>query len=257
MQQFSVHIVDPSRLFREGLKRLFESGPFSVVAESADLTGFSLRGEEAGRHPDFLLIEWARVDPALSDAVSSIVRNAPRLRIVALANTVDPHALADALRSGVRGYLLKDISPDALLHSLLLMETGEMVFPSELASILVSTGLDADATETLDQAPDAPLFPRQAFDTLREDPLGQTLSRRETEILHGLIEGQSNKSIARKLDVAEGTVKVHLKSLLRKIKARNRTQAAIWGLNHGVSGHGVPGNGFSGNGMSDRSPSRR
>lgn len=252
MEQFSVQIVDPSRLFREGLKRLFESGPFSVVAESADLSECSLIGKNAAAYPDFLLIEWVNVDPALSNVVATMVRNAPGLRVVALADTIDPHAMADALQSGARGYLLKDISPDALLHSLLLIDTGEMVFPSELAAILIGTGLKLDGTRPPDQAQDAPRFPDHSHDTLKHSPLGQTLSRRETEILHGLIEGQSNKSIARRLDVAEGTVKVHLKSLLRKIKARNRTQAAIWGLNNGVSGYGA-----SGDGMSDRQPFRR
>ncbi|TIV05318.1 MAG: hypothetical protein E5W02_28205, partial [Mesorhizobium sp.] len=72
------------------------------------------------------------------------------------------------------------------------------------------------------------------------------LSNREKSILSCLIEGESNKTIARKIDIAEATVKVHVKAILRKIRVRNRTQAAVWAMNHGVltpsSGTGLSGN---------------
>jgi two-component system nitrate/nitrite response regulator NarL len=117
------------------------------------------------------------------------------------------------LDAGLDGYLLSDLSPAALVQSLQLVLLGEKVFPTSLAALLVS-GL----TDNVVTMPGG----------------GRGLSEREGQILRFLVHGESNKMIANHLGITEATVKVHLKTVLRKIGALNRTQAAIWALNNGL-----------------------
>jgi len=215
MKEFNIYIVDRSRLYRQGLKRLFASSPFFVIGESDEIDEVTNFNIIENSEIEFLIIDFQEDHIDIFPKVSDLLEIHPLLKIIILSDTIDLEILSGALKSGVRGYLLKDISPDALLQSLLLVETGEKVFPSGLAHLLVDSDLIQKAPRTLKSSG------------------SDGLSKRERQILDGLVQGQSNKTIARALDVAEGTVKVHLKSLLRKIKARNRTQAAIWGLSHG------------------------
>ena len=141
----------------------------------------------------------------------------PEARIVVLASDFAVDALRDAMNAGADGYLMKDVSPEALIQSLELVMMGEKVFPTNLASMLLN----------LDSTPP----------TLKSI---RGLSPREQEILQALVTGASNKMIANKLGIMEATVKVHLKTLLRKIDVNNRTQAAIWAMNNGFSAEGVP-----------------
>ena len=110
--------------------------------------------------------------------------------------------------------MLENLSRDALQKSLTLISTGEKVFPSELASII------------------ADLASQRATDTESHNP---DLSDRELEILRSLTSGDPNKVIAAQLDIAESTVKVHLKHILRKTNSFNRTQAALWAVRHGIA----------------------
>ena len=122
--------------------------------------------------------------------------------------------LAACLSAGAAGYLTTDISRDALLRSLQLAALGEKVFPTDLAGLLVNGS----------RGPRRPLV-------RSEKVCG--LSDREIETLQCLIRGISNKVIAKRLNITEATIKVHIKSVMRKIKASNRTQAAIWAVRQG------------------------
>ena len=126
------------------------------------------------------------------------------------------------MHSVVGGYLLSDISTDALSYSLQLVMLGEKVFPTQMASFWTQTPMRSGASAS--------------------KAIASKLSNRESEILHCLVDGSSNKAIARRLDITESTVKVHMKSLLRKINAANRTQAAIWGMEAGFGDPPGPGN---------------
>ena len=108
---------------------------------------------------------------------------------------------------------LSSISTDALSYSLQLVLLGEMVFPTQMASFWTQRSSRPNVAAARD--------------------IAQKLSTRESQILHCLVAGSSNKAIARQLEITESTVKVHMKSLLRKINAANRTQAAIWGMEAG------------------------
>jgi two-component system, NarL family, nitrate/nitrite response regulator NarL len=117
------------------------------------------------------------------------------------------------LRAGADGYLVNELSAEAFSLTLLLVMKGEKALPSTLASML------ADECN----AGNGALIEAQ-----------KNLTEREKQILKCLLNAYSNKHIARALNISEGTVKVHLKSLMKKISAGNRTQAALWARNNGL-----------------------
>src|SRR6202022_2162480 len=129
--------------------------------------------------------------------------------------------------AGADGYFVDIMTCDVFIKSVELVVMGETIFPPAFLSfVLGPDGEQLAETVLLDEKNEAILF-------TTEDTLTPQLSPREKSILHCLIEGDSNKCIARKIDIAEATVKVHVKAILRKIRVQNRTQAAIWGMNNG------------------------
>lgn len=215
MDAINVFLIDANKLFREGMKRLFEGTPFNVVGEAGSLReGLSTLG--TGQNPDLILIDLPSGADEEVEAMRALRENHPSIRIVILTNDLETRRLSAALGAGAGGYLLKDIACEALMQSLKLVMMGEKVFPTHLAELLVSG-------RTEDMGAELP--------TRRKG-----LSQREVQILRCLLNGDSNKMIANHLNITEATVKVHLKSLLRKINASNRTQAAIWALNNGIGG---------------------
>jgi two-component system, NarL family, nitrate/nitrite response regulator NarL len=206
-----VHI-DRSQLFREGLQRILDGSQYVIAL---GVSSFSEgNAQMASHHPDIVIIDSAGYGDVLPELMLN-VRTLPLLpRVVILTDTVGIPRLANALGAGVDGYLLKDMSAEALKQSLNLVLMGEKVFPTDLAHLLINTrhlGQRDNASERTGQ-----------------------LSDRESEILSCLVNGQSNKVIASHLQITEGTVKVHLKGVLKKIRVTNRTQAAIWALQNGV-----------------------
>ncbi len=211
MTNLTVFLIDPNRLFREGLKRVLDSARFTVVGEAASLH------ETTASEADLMLIDPAAGD-ITPESFQALRATHPKIRIVVLTSELDAQHLAVALRAGANGYLRKDIASEALMQSLTLVMMGETVFPTELAALLANGRAS----------------------TLAEPPIQRKgLSPRETQILRCLLNGNSNKMIANHLNITEATVKVHLKSLLRKINASNRTQAAIWAMNNGVGQEAV------------------
>jgi two-component system, NarL family, nitrate/nitrite response regulator NarL len=163
-----------------------------------------------------VLVDLPDNGEAMTGRISQLRTAAPRARIVVLTENIRVNRLADALSAGVDGYLLKNMSADALHQSLRLVLLGEKVFPTDLAHLLTN----------------GRIMPR--------DDAGQMsrfngLSDREMQILGCLLNGAQNKQIAHELKISDGTVKVHLKAILKKIRVQNRTQAAIWALNHGIA----------------------
>lgn len=145
------------------------------------------------------------------DRLRSVFQNA---RLVMMTGMKEPRIVLAALMAGMDGCVVKNISADALVQSLRLVLIGERVFPTQhLTALLTRRDPEEEASATWRKG----------------------LSPRETQILRCLVGGDSNKVIANRLGTAEQTVKVHLKSLLRKIGATNRTQAAVWALNNGVT----------------------
>jgi len=200
-------LIEPNRLFRDGLKHLLAGTRFAVSAEFGTPEQ-ALAQADAQTAPGLLITGQA--NPTAED-LQGLRETYPAARIVVLADQVTLGALRDAMGAGIDGFLARSVSPEALVQSLQLILIGETVFPTNLAALL---------TEMSAPAPHG---------TLRG------ISPREQDILRSLVTGASNKLIANRLGITEATVKVHLKTLLRKIDVTNRTQAAIWAMNNGFS----------------------
>ncbi len=209
MQQ-NLWLVEPSRLFRDGLKSLLAPTQFEVVAEATSLTALA----ECANSYDTPAIIVVSLQSSLARpsgeecALRALCSLWGRVPVVTLTAELSVPQLVAALKAGACGYLVKDLGAAALRESLALILLGEKVLPSELVPMLIN-------------AP-AP----------RETAAGQSLSRQEERILQHLARGEPNKIIAQYLDITESAVKINVKVLLRKIGAPNRTVAAIWALNN-------------------------
>lgn len=220
MQTFNIFLVDPSQLLREGLRRLLDDPAFTVSGEAATLAE-ALNKIDADEAPDLLLLDYSADDRQRLEDVRSLRQRFPQMRVVVLTDVLSSVSLAQCFDAGADGYLVKNISSVALKQSLRLVMIGEKVFPTNLASLLVNGKVEA-RPHTINDAGMA------------------GLSEREIQILQCLLNGYPNKVIAHHLDITESTVKVHLKGILRKIRATNRTQAAIWALNRGLGAAAPP-----------------
>jgi two-component system, NarL family, nitrate/nitrite response regulator NarL len=229
-------VLDRNLLFRLGLIHLLAKTRFRVVADGASLRELPSRIANA-RHGLVLL----GIDGETAEILAELapLRRAG-FRVVMLGNRLDAQTLSVLLGAGGQGYLLKDeISSEMLLKSLELVLLGAVIVPRELVR-----GLAIGAPGRVELLPQPiaaqeavlelppPSAPSQLVPPSTEPSPTVGLSAREHEILVHLMQGASNKHIARDLYIAEATVKVHVKSLLRKIQAKNRTQAAMWGINH-------------------------
>jgi len=223
---FEIILIGKSSLLKEGLAGILRSASFRVRAPTSS-TNDSLIGKAQGHKPLFLIIHAGEGFDTAIEQVAQLRDRHPDGRIAIVADRYRPNGLVLAFRSGATGYFGGDMTCDAFIKSIELIMMGETVLPPTF----LSYALDA----TPDRANDPP---RQELDkqTIVVPGDAPQLSPRETSILRCLIEGDSNKKIARKIDIAEATVKVHIKAILRKIGAQNRTQAAIWGMNHAVNG---------------------
>ena len=201
-----VLIVDDHTLFRSGLGELLERRGIEVCAAVGD-------GEEGCRlaaelEPDVVLLDLRM--PEL-DGLSVLERLATLgldCAVVMLTTSSDERDLVTSLRSGARGYLLKDMEPDQLVDALAAVVEGETVVAPEMTSVLAKV---VKGGELESERPDR----------------FSALTPREFEILRHLAEGQSNKEIARDLGITDGTVKLHVRSILRKLAVRSRVEAAV------------------------------
>ena len=205
----SVWLIDAHPLMRAGLKAQLDGKGFAIVAEGGSLS--EVFAKSASGLPHLVVVDMDLGLPVLADVKAS----QPDARIVVLAEHAELSHLVDAFGAGADGYLLKSISTDALVESLRLVALGEKVFPGIVTNYLSMLGASNGGAERT-RAGEVPL------------------SQRELDIIRHLADGHSNKTIANELSITEATVKVHLKTVLRKIGVVNRTQVAIWAVQHGV-----------------------
>jgi two-component system nitrate/nitrite response regulator NarL len=216
-------VVDDHTLFRRGLIALLGADArFSVVAEAGD-------AGEAQRHaqalqPDLVLLDNHLPGVNGVDALRGLKEAAPKARVLMLTVSEDERDLAAALRNGAQGYLLKTIDSEALAVSIVRCMRGDSVVSPEMTAKLVA------AFQSLSAAPPAPAATAAAEPA---DPI-VTLSPREREILRHIARGASNKEIARALDIAETTVKIHVQHILRKLNLSSRVQAAVYAAERGL-----------------------
>jgi two-component system nitrate/nitrite response regulator NarL len=229
-QLVRIVIIDRSALFRAGLVHILAGSRFRVTANCSSLSDLS--ENVLGAKHSVLLISLDEEKAAVMPQVVSLTERG--LRVIVLTEQLRPEELVAAITAGAAGYLLKnEISPDVLVRSLELVLQGGVIIPQGFKK---SPGerarLETDAVPAI-QVPETASEggqPQPASDAAQTDDVGR-LSNREQTVLMQLTHGASNKHIARELNIAEATVKIHVKSLLSKIRVNNRTQAAMWAMN--------------------------
>ncbi len=207
-------VVDDHTLFRRGLVALLATESDLVVAgEAADAGEATRRAREL--QPDVILLDNHLPGVTGIAALAGLKEAAPAAKVLMLTVSEDEADLAAALRAGAQGYVLKTIDGDMLAQAIRGTMRGESVVSPEMTGKLVQA-LRATA------AGEAP-----AGSAPQDDPLAR-LSPREREILEHIARGASNKAIARELDIAETTVKIHVQHILRKLGLSSRVQAAVY-----------------------------
>lgn len=227
--RLDVILIGEVSLLREGISRILRSADFRIVASiqsALDLHAIELPAKDAKADGLlFLLVRTSDDFDSIAGQIQPLRARFPDVPIAVVPDRCRLNDLLSAFRAGAKGYLAGAMTCEAFIKSVELIAMGEVVFPPAFLDVAPAPK-DNDTTE---------LRPIQQDDrpaARRADKSAPRLSPREKSILRYLIEGDSNKSIARKIDIAEATVKVHIKAILRKIQVANRTQAAIWGVTH-------------------------
>lgn len=213
-----VLLIDDHALFRIGLSELLERRGIDVVEAVGDAAqGVRLAGQAA---PDVILLDMRMPGTNGIEVLQQLRQQRLRTPIVMLTTSTDERDVIESLQGGARGYLLKDMEPDELIAALGRIVGGETLVAPELTGVLARAVQGAEAHEA------QPDNPKVVTD----------LTPREREILCLLAEGQSNKVIARNLGISDGTVKLHVKAILRKLEVHSRVEAAVIAVEQNLCG---------------------
>ena len=212
-QKIRIVLIDDHNLFRSGIKALLSrQADFDIVGEAADgLSGVKLVEQTK---PDIVLLDLDMPVMNGREALAQILSVRSEQNVVMLTVSEDSEDLTECMRFGARGFLLKNINADFLVDSIKRAVDGDNVFSPEMTARLVQSLIRPHNAGT-----------GSALDIL---------TPRELEILGHLAAGHSNKIIARQLDLAESTIKVHVQNILRKLELSSRVQAAVYAVQHKV-----------------------
>ena len=216
----SVCVIEKNAFIRTGLKSFLEKDCYKVYAELQNVQDL-IRLEknkvaEGGCLCDVCLLGISPGEDAkmVERDLLTVKEHLPDVHIIILSSRLDEE-LIFAFSKNADGYILNDISAEALMRSIDLVMLGEKIFPTAMVDIISRT--------------------RQPWEKRRRSMQPESnsgLSKREIQVLNCLVNGDSNKVIANNLSITDATVKVHLKAILRKLSVSNRTQAALWAVNN-------------------------
>lgn len=223
-ESFGTILIGKSILIREGIVRILRAKNFRVLASASCLDELSTAARS--QQLLFLIVHTSDDFHLAIEQIELVREQHPSARIAVVADHCRQAEPDLAFNAGATGYFVSSMSCEAFVKSIELVMMGETVFPPAFLS-----PSSAIAGDHRSKSP-PPVESEAAILVAAESAAIPQLSPRELVILRCLIEGNSNKGIARKIDIAEATVKVHVKAILRKIRVQNRTQAAIWGMNH-------------------------
>lgn len=210
--RYRVLIVDDSALARQAIAEVLAADDaFVVVGEAVD--GTAAVRAAADLQPDLVLMDVRMPGPGGIAAIAGVRGVAPECRIVMLSVSDDARDLFAAIRAGAQGYLLKNLDPEDWVTYLRQIASGETPISREIAARMLQ---DFAAANPAPQAP------------------AEALTPREGELLRLVAVGLSNREIAARLQIAEGTVKNHLRNILAKLQVRNRTALASYAAREGL-----------------------
>ena len=212
-----VLLIDDHALVRKGIEELLQSRGVQVVAAVGS-------GEEGVRRAlelpaDLILLDVKMPGMSGIETLKQLRASGVKAPVVMLTMSREDTDLNAALRGGAQGYLLKDIEPEELVPALEAVVQGDNVVARELVGTLARLVGSNTGPQPASRRP-AALFAE--------------LTPRELEILQCIADGSSNKMIARELDITDGTVKLHVKAILRKLGMRSRVEAAVSAAEHGL-----------------------
>ncbi|MES9895159.1 MAG: two-component system response regulator NarL [Candidatus Thiodiazotropha endolucinida] len=213
-QTYTVLTIDDHPLFRKGVSDLID------MDDTLELVGEAANGPDGlvvakQFNPDLILLDINMKGMNGLETLKAIREQEIDSRVLMLTVSDNEEDVLTALRLGADGYLLKDMEPEDILKSIRKAVEGSLVISDHLTQLLAKALREDDKLKV-------------------KDPI-TSLTTREKEILQCIAQGQSNKQIANVLNISEGTVKVHVKHLLKKLNRHSRTEAAVWALKEGIT----------------------
>lgn len=213
-------ITDDQDIVREGLASLLQ------LREELDVIATARNGQEAFEkakelEPDIVLMDIRMPVSNGVEGTKLITSSLPGVKVLMLTTFKDSELIAEALEEGASGYLLKDMSADTIVKAVMTVQSGGMVLPPELTAQMLNEWKREKQLKGTEEKEK----PKELLD----------LTEREMEVLAELGYGLNNKEIAGKLYITEGTVKNHVSNIISKLSVRDRTQAAIYSVRHGVT----------------------
>lgn len=209
----SILLIDDHPLLRKGVKQLIDlEDSMDVIGEASNAHEGVARAQELD--PDLILLDLNMPEINGIETLKMLREAEVSSRIVVFTVSDNEEDVVAALKAGADGYLLKDMEPEELMQNLEQAALGKMVISDRLTALLA-----------------------QALQSGRTDKSADTdsLTPREKQIIKLIAGGLPNKLIARKLNITEGTVKVHVKHLLKKLRLRSRVEVAVWAVQEGLS----------------------
>jgi two-component system nitrate/nitrite response regulator NarL len=248
------YILESDGLFREGLRLILSTTRFRPRGCAIELDDLS----EVPADKAVLFIVGEGADQA--EIYSRIRKQYPLAFIVAVADESNSRSLASALEDGANAVLFRSVSPSALVSTLQAVMNGKVILiDARLWSLEIQPRAEERSAPLPNEERFSPPLQNDGPWEIAEDTLAiRDLSAREVAILERIVRGESNKHVARFFKIAEPTVKAHVKAIFRKIGASNRTQAAIWAVQHKLfegAPNGLPAllaNGTASDGASDQ-----
>lgn len=213
-----VLIADDHAVVREGLRTLINTEPGMTVAGEAE-DGDEAVQKSLALEPDVILLDMVMPHKSGLEVIAEVREQNPDARILVLTSFAGDDVVFPAIKAGALGYLLKNSSPQRLLHAIQEVYRGE---PSMSPAIAKKLMLEMQRPSELPPT---------------EDPL----TGREVEVLKLLAHGLTNQEIAQELVIGEGTVRTHVSNILSKLHLANRTQAALYALREGLATLDRPG----------------
>lgn len=205
-------VADDHVVVRQGLRAFISTEPgLEVVGEGKD--GVEAVELAATLHPDVILLDLLMPRMGGIEAIEAIKRNDPEARILVITSFDDDERVFPAIKAGALGYLLKDSSPQELIHAIYNVYHGEVTLHPTIALKVI---------RELREPPDLP-------------PTDDPLTEREVDVLKLVAQGLSNQEIAESLVISERTVGTHVSNILNKLHLANRTQAALYALREGLA----------------------